>query len=109
MRLGQTIFTKLVIVRDFIQHQNEIVSHFDEEDIISCMITPGNLSFGGETMYYNGIRQVISSDIDIKIRFQHCRLQIDSFDKILHGVSPWVGHRLTLNFNLKKKLLSISK
>ena len=42
--------------------------------------------------------------MEIKIPFQHCRLQIGSFNKILHGVSPWVGPRITLNFNLKKKL-----
>ena len=55
-------------------------------------------------MYYNGVTQVNSSDIEIKIPFQHCRLQIASFNKILHGVSPLVGPRLNLNFNLKKNV-----
>ena len=108
LRLGQTFFTQLVIVGDFVQHQNEIVSHFDEDDIISCIITLGEPRYGGETMYYNGVTQVTSSDIEIKLPFQHCRLQIGSFNKIFYGVSPWVGPRLTLNFNLKKKLLIIS-
>ena len=44
--------------------------------------------------------------MEIKIPFQHCRLQIGSFNKILHGVSPWVGPRITLNFNLKKKIVN---
>ena len=106
LRLGQTFFTQLVIVGDMIQNENQILSHFDEEDIISCIVTLGDLRTGGETIYYNGIKQNVSSDIEMKIPFQHCRLQIGSFDKILHGVSPWVGPRITLNFNLKKKIVN---
>ena len=78
---------------DFALHQKKTVSHFDEEDIISSIITLGNPCYGGETMYYNGIRQVTSNDIEIKIPSQHCRLQIGSR----------LGHRLNLNFNMKKK------
>ena len=36
LKLGQTFFTQLVIVGDFVQHQNEIVSYFDEDDIALC-------------------------------------------------------------------------
>ena len=100
--VGTKFLTQLVIVGDFVQHQNEIVSHFDEDDIISCIITLVDTRYDEETMYCNGIRQVTSSDIENKIPFQHCRLQIGSFHVILQGVSPWVGHRLSLNFNLKK-------
>ena len=103
LRLGETFFTQLVIVGDMKQNQNEILAHFDEEDIISCIITLGESRQGGETIYYNGIKKNSSGDIKMKIPFQHCRLQIGSFDKILHGVSPWSGPRVTLNFNLKKK------
>ena len=53
-------------------------------------------------MYYNGIRPGISSDIKVKIPFEYCNLQIDSFDKILYEASPRVGPKLTLNFNFKK-------
>ena len=81
MRLGQTFFTQLVIVGDFVQHQNEIVSRLDEDDIISCIITLGEPRYGGEIMYYNGVTQVTSSDIEIKIPFQQCRLQIGSLIK----------------------------
>ena len=88
MRLGQTFFSQLIIVGDFVQHQNEIESHLDEDDIISCKITLGEPSYSGETMYKNGIPQVTSSDVEIKIPFQHCRLQIGSYNKISHGVSP---------------------
>ena len=88
------------------QNQNEILAHFDEEDIISCIITLGESRQGGETIYYNGIKKNSSGDIKMKIPFQHCRLQIGSFDKILHGVSPWSGPRVTLNFNLKKKMVN---
>ena len=105
LRLGQTFFTQLVIAEDFVQHQNEIVSHFDEDNIISCIITLGEPRCGGGTMYYNGVTQVTSSDIENEIPFQYCRLQIGSFNKILHGVSLWVGPILTLNFNLKKKIV----
>ena len=100
MRLGQTFFTQFVIVGYFVPHQNEIVSHFDEEDIILYIITFGNPWYGGETMYYNGVRQGTSNDIEIKIPFQHCRL---------HVVSPWVRHRLTLNFKLKKNVEHIQR
>ena len=58
-------------------------------------------------MNYNAIRQGTSGDIEEKISFQHCILH--SFDEILHGVSPWVGHRLIQHFNLKKELYSIFK
>ena len=55
MRLGQTFFTQLVIVGDFEQHQNDLESHFDEDDIIFwCIITLEEPLYGGETMYYNG-------------------------------------------------------
>ena len=106
LRLGQIFFTQLVIVGDFVQHQNEIVSYFDEDDIISCIITLGEPWYSGETMYYNGVTQINSSNIEIKIPFQHCRLQTDSFNKILHGVKQWVEPRLTLNFNFKKNCWS---
>ena len=43
LRLEQTCFTQLVIVRNFLQLRNEMVSHFDEEDINSYIITLGNL------------------------------------------------------------------
>ena len=65
LRLEQIFFTQLVIVGDFVQHQNEIVSHFDEDNIISCIITLGEPRYGGEIMYYNGVTQVNSSDIEI--------------------------------------------
>ena len=103
MRLGEIFFTQLVIVGDFVQSQNEIVSHFDEEDIISCIMNLGDPRYGGGTMYHNGLRPGTSSDIEVKTPFEHCRLQIGSFDKILHEVSPWIEPRLILNFNLKKK------
>ena len=80
LRLGQPFFTQLVIVEDRVQYQNEMVSHFDEDDIISCIITLGDLCYGGEIMYYNDATQVTSSDIEIKIHFQHCRLQIGLFN-----------------------------
>ena len=104
LRLGQTFFfTQLVIVEDRVQYQNEMVSHLNEDDIISCIITLGEPCYSGE-IYYNSVTQVTSRDIEIKIHFQHCRLQIGSLNKISHGVSPWVRSRLTLNFNLKKNV-----
>ena len=72
LKLGQTCLTQLVIVGDFVQHQNEILSHFDVDDFISCIIILGEPRYGGETMYYNGVTQVTSSDVEIKIFFQHC-------------------------------------
>ena len=108
MRLGNIFFTQLVIVGDINQNDNQILPHFDEEDIISCIITLGESRQGGETIYYNGKKRNSFGDIKMKIPFEHCRLQIGSFDKILHGVSPWVGPRITLNFNLKKNCQSFS-
>ena len=55
--LGQSFLTQFVIVKDFVQHQNEIVSHFDEEYIVLCKITLYNPLHGGDTVYYNGIQQ----------------------------------------------------
>ena len=42
LKLGQGFFAQIVRVGDFVQHQNVIISHFDEKTFISCIITLGN-------------------------------------------------------------------
>ena len=54
-------FTQLVIVEDFVQYQNEILSHLNEDDIILCIITLGEPCYSGE-IYYNSVTQVTSRD-----------------------------------------------
>ena len=63
---------QLCLVGNSVQNQNEAVSYFDGEDIISCIIKVGDPLYGGDTMYYNGMGT--SSNIEEKIRFHHCRL-----------------------------------
>ena len=49
---------------------------------MSYIIILGNPLYGGETVYYSGMKQETSSDIEKKISFHHCRLPIGSFEKI---------------------------
>ena len=64
--MGKTFSTQLVIDKNFVQNQNEIKSHFDKEDFITCIITFGDPLYGGDTVNYTGINQGTSSDIEQK-------------------------------------------
>ena len=56
LRLGNNFFAQFVVVGDYKKYSNEIIPHFDEEDIIPCILTVSDPLHGGKTLYFNGIK-----------------------------------------------------
>ena len=76
--------------------------HFDERDIISCVLHLGNVSQGGQTCYYNGSKVDEPGKMIHQVDFLHGRLQIGFFNKVLHGVNEWNVQRCGIQLNTKK-------
>ena len=56
MRLCNTFFTQMVIVEKCNETNIGIPPHLDDDDIISCIITLGSPNNGGDTDYYDGLK-----------------------------------------------------
>ena len=107
LKIYDSIFTQVSIVGTFPipDSKGEIPLHKDEKDIISCVVTLGNVSRGGSTLYYNGIDLKSPGEPILDIPFNHGRIQIGCYSQILHEVSKWQGNRVTINFNIKEPIV----
>ena len=80
--------------------------HIDEKDMITAFLTLGNPTEGGKTRYYSGSKVSSTNRILHSVKFAHGQLQIGQLNEIIHDVEPWLGTRLTLNFNVKSDIIS---
>ena len=80
--------------------------HVDPVDYVTSIVTfvSANLK-GGYTVYYDGVSSKDPGNMQQEIPFQHGRIQISNYDKIYHGVSPFIENRYTFVYILKKELL----
>ena len=77
----------------------------DKEDLVTALFYVGDPSNGGETKYYTVLTSKSFGHLEKEISYQHGRLNIGCFDKILHCGESWSGIRGCINFNLKKKVM----
>ena len=68
-----------------------MIIHFDERDIISCILYLGEVQSGGGTSYYSGDSPNNPGNKIHTVPFQHGTLQVEFFNKLLHGVDEWEG------------------
>ena len=106
LRVFDSIFTQLSIVGSFPTEGSGAMSpHVDMHDIVSCVVTIGNLTYGGSTKYYDGHSNNDRGKLLLDVPFQHGRIQIGCYSDIYHEVSKWEGVRYTMNFNLKNQIV----
>lgn len=107
LRLCGSIFTQGVVIGDTTSiNKNGIHPHLDSNDELSCVITLGNVDQGGSTVFYSGLSENKRGKIKQIVPFKHGRIQIGNFSQVVHGVTKWKKHRVTLNFNIKKDIVN---
>ena len=79
--------------------------HLDKNDLLSCILTLGEIESGGATQYYSGNKIENNNKLLHTVEFDHGQIQIGRYDEIIHGVQSWIGTRLTINFNIKIPLI----
>ena len=56
------------------------------------------------------VTNVVNTNVKVEVvrtvKFNHGRLQIDNFEHVYHGTTPWKGKRWTLSFSLNKYILN---
>lgn len=106
-----TIFNQMIVIGK-LDHNSEIVNHVDKDDAISCILTLGDITSGGATNYYDGLKAgtnvptYMNGNLMHSVPFQHGRLQIGNYRDIVHGVSKWEGTRITIDLNTKIGILN---
>ena len=106
LRVCGSIFTQGVVVGDATStNKNGIHPHLDSNDVLSCVITLGNVDEGGSTVFYSGLTEKKKGTIKKIVPFQHGRIQIGNFSQVVHAVTTWKNNRVTLNFNIKKDIV----
>ena len=106
LRLGNSFFTHMSVFGTLNKEDGAMPIHFDGRDVISCVFHLGNVTRGGSTCYYSGKSPNSVGDKVYEVPFEHGRLQIGFFNKILHGVQDWDGQRCGIQFNIKKDVLA---
>lgn len=105
--VGESFFTQMAMVGDTVlTKHNGMNPHVDDKDLLSVVVTLGNVTSGGCTIYYNGTSENNKGKAIAVIPFQHGRIQIGNFSEIVHSVSGWEGNRITLNFNIKSHIVN---
>ena len=82
--------------------------HVDKGNLVTVLFHLGNLFVGGETKYQHDLTSHSFGNLAKEIPFENGQVTIGCFDKILHRGELWSGIRSCINFNLKKKIWSIS-
>ena len=108
LRICGSVFHQMIVIGDS-KFSGQCKVHFDNKDIIACILTIGNPLSGGSTNYFDGIAPSNKGNLICKIPFQHGRLQICLYGEILHSVSNWFGRRITINFNVKDEIYQFFK
>ena len=108
LRVCGSIFHQMIVIGDS-RYSGHCNVHFDNKDMIACILTIGNPLSGGSTNYFNGLSPSDKGNLICKVPFQHGRLQICLFGEILHSVSNWYGRRVTINFNVKEDIYQFFK
>ena len=85
---------------------SEMPLHLDKDDLLSCILTLGDVESGGATQYYSGKKIDKNNKLLHQVDFHHGQIQIGRYDEIIHGVQSWIGTRLTINFNIKIPLIN---
>ena len=98
MKLGDRFFTQLFIVGKLNEMDNEIPPHWDEEDILSCILTLDSPINGDYDILKNNR---FGAKIFL-VPYKYYHIQIGWYNKINYGVCSWNYNRITLNFNLNK-------
>ena len=118
LRVCDSCFTQMVILESTNQKQHNentvkwgiMREHIDKDDYLTCILTLGEVKKGGSTNYYNGIVKNESiqciGNICKEVPFQHGRIQIGNYKEIVHGVSPWIGKRITINLHIQISVLN---
>ena len=104
LRIGNSFFTHMTFMGSM-SNGAEVPIHFDEKDVITALFHFGCVSENGSTDYFNGCSVKESGVVSKSIPFEHGRLQIGCYSKVLHRATAFVGTRGTLNFNLKLPVL----
>ena len=114
VRICGTVFTNVTLttvekndkININLQNRGDIHPHKDEDDIVTAMLHIGNVTKGGVTLYYDGTEDVDISNISKRVRFEHGRLTIGPFHKVMHGATPVCrgGEKYAINFIMKKSV-----
>ena len=105
-RISDTFFNHMTLLGNLKDNEGSIHPHVDSEDVITALFHVGSPSVGGNTLYYDGTSKNSKGNIVHSIYFEHGRLQIGFYDKIVHSAEPWEGVRGGINLNLKRNVLS---
>ena len=110
LRICDSCFTQMVILWSPNEEANSLNTsgmkeHIDIDDCLTCILTLGDVEYGGNTNYYNGITKSglmkSTGSLMKTVPFEHGQVQIGNYRDIVHGVSPWVGQRITFNYHIQ--------
>lgn len=87
LKVYDTIFTQATIVGQVEEVDHYMPLHFDQCDVVSCIVTFDENVQGGDTIYYSGVKATDPDKSVLNIPFAHDRIQIGTFCSLLHGVS----------------------
>ena len=73
-------------------------------DILSVIIILGKNIHSGKTVFNYGVNMDDIGKIAHVLKHSHGRCVVEVFDKILHEVYIWTGHRAVLSFIIHKSI-----
>ena len=101
-RIADIFFTHMSIIGNLNENGDYISKHMDKEGFVTALVHVGDPSNGGETKFYTGLSGKSLGHLAKEISYEHGRLTIGYFDKILHCGKSWSGIHGCINFNVKK-------
>ena len=104
-QIADTFYAQMGIIGNLNGNCDYVSKHMDKEDLVTALFNVGFPSNGGETKYYNGLTSKSFVNLAKERSYEHGRLTIGCFDKILHCGELCSGVHACMNFNLKKKVL----
>ena len=104
-QVGGFLLYRMSVFGTVNKEDGEMPIHFDERDIISCVLHLGKVLHGGATSFYSGDKSDEPGDKIYQVPFVHGTLQISFFNHVLYGVDDWEGQRCGIQLNIKEDLL----
>ena len=108
LRQGDSCFTSVAFVgsldRGAVRHNHP---HLDKNDLLGGILSLGNVSSGGGTVYYfedpnSAVKKI--GEPAVYVPFKHGRFQVGHFEQVFHEGEEWEGDRGIISFYLTKKI-----
>ena len=103
-QIGDTFFTHMAVKGNLSTNGDLVSKHIDKDNFITVLFHIGQPLYSGGTNYYTGLNSDEYGTLAKHIPYQHGRLTIGCFDKIIHSGEAWEGSRGCINLNEKRYL-----